>query len=235
MPALLHTLWRDISHLLYPNPCVGCGQEIFQRHLPVCGQCLWQLPATGYHLQADNPMARYFTGRIPVQQAAAWLFFAKGGLTQQLVHALKYKGRRDVGLFLGSAMATALQKENWLQDIDVLVPLPLNRHKLKRRGFNQSMVLCEGMAHTTGLPIQEIAVVRTIYTDTQTRKSRIQRWRNVADVFDLGHTKGLAGKHALLVDDVVTTGATLEACGKVLLGVPGLRLSVLSLAVASNI
>lgn len=235
MTSLLKTLWRDVTHLVYPNPCLGCGSEIFQRNLPLCAQCLWQLPNTNYHRHPNNPMAQYFHGRLSLQQATAWLFYAKAGLTQQLIHALKYKGRKDVGLFLGNKMATELQEAGWLDGIDVLVPLPLNAKKQRARGYNQSMVLCEGMAAATGLPIQEIAVVRTVYTETQTKKSRIQRWRNVADVFDLGNTDGLAGKHALLVDDVVTTGATLEACGQVLLKVDGLRLSMLTLATASEL
>jgi ComF family protein len=132
-------------------------------------------------------------------------------------------------------MGTQLGKAEWFKDIDVLIPLPLNQKKLNIRGFNQSTVLCQGLNAATGIPVEEVAVMRTIFTETQTRKSRLQRWTNVEHVFDLQNAGHLQGRHALLVDDVITTGATMDACGQILLKVPGLKLSLLSLAVATQI
>lgn len=176
-----------------------------------------------------------FAGRLQVEKATAWLFFSKNGITQGLIHELKYRGNQDVGVAIGKMMAERLKEADWWIGIDVLIPLPLNRKKWIKRGYNQSEVLCRGISAVTGIPVEEVAVIRSVYTETQTRKSRVQRWRNVAEVFDLLDFTHLQGKHALLVDDVVTTGATLDACGQVLLRVPGLRLSVLTLAVASNV
>jgi ComF family protein len=140
-----------------------------------------------------------------------------------------------VGEYLGFAMAAHLTASGWLDGIEVVVPLPLNRKKLNMRGYNQSTVLCKGISAATGLPVEEVAVMRTIFTETQTKKSRLQRWANVEHVFDLLDAAHLHNKHALLVDDVITTGATMDACGQVLMQVPGLKLSVLSLAVAGRI
>jgi ComF family protein len=228
-------LTSDLARLFYPHTCLGCGYELYQPQQFLCPYCLNQLPVTGYEKSRENQIARMFTGRLPVQQAAAWLFFGKNGLTQTLIHHLKYRGHTELGLALGRMMATRLQQSAWLDDVDVLVPLPLNRRKLVSRGYNQSTLLCRGMGQATGLPVEEVAVMRTVPTETQTRKSRIARWMNVAEVFDLLDTGHLHGKHALLVDDVITTGATMDACGQVLLRIPGLRLSVLSLAVASRV
>jgi ComF family protein len=190
---------------------------------------------TGFEKTRDNYTSNLFTGRLYIEKGCSWLFFEKESLTQKLIHQLKYRNNQALGEFLGYTMGKQLAECNWFNDIDVLVPLPLNKRKLNLRGYNQSEVICRGLSDATGLPIEEVAVMRTVYTQTQTRKSRIQRWLNVAEVFDLNESKHLEGKHALLVDDVVTTGATLDACGQVLLKVKGLKLSVLTLAVASRI
>lgn len=225
----------DFARLFYPHNCAGCGYELYdQRHL-LCLKCLSGLPFTGFENAADNYAARLFAGRLPLEKAASWLFFGKQGIAQALIHQLKYRGNTELGEYLGKQMGNALSKSGWFSDIDVLVPLPLNQKKLNIRGYNQSTVLCRGLQAATGIPLEEVAVMRTRFTETQTRKSRLQRWTNVEHVFDLREATHLQGKHALLVDDVITTGATMDACGQVLLKVPGLRLSVLSLAVAGKI
>lgn len=233
MQALPHL--NDIARLLYPHSCLGCGQELYDKRHYLCIKCLKRLPLTGFEKSPDNYTARLFTGRLLLQKAISWLFFGKDGLTQKLVHQFKYKGNIAVGEYLGFVMATHLAQSGWLDGIEVVVPLPLNSRKLNMRGYNQSTVLCNGIKAATGLPVEEVAVMRTIFTATQTKKSRLQRWANVEHVFDLLQADHLHNKHALLVDDVITTGATMDACGQVLLQVPGLKLSVLSLAVAGRI
>jgi len=226
---------KDLSRLFYPHNCVGCGYELYDtRHL-LCLKCLAGLPYSGFEKSPDNYVARIFSGRLPFQKATSWLFFAKAGITQTLIHQLKYRGNIELGEYLGRQMGTQLGKAEWFKDIDVLIPLPLNQKKLNIRGFNQSTVLCQGLNAATGIPVEEVAVMRTIFTETQTRKSRLQRWTNVEHVFDLQNAGHLQGRHALLVDDVITTGATMDACGQILLKVPGLKLSLLSLAVATQI
>jgi ComF family protein len=233
--AALPNYLDDLARIFYPHSCVGCGFEIYDTRHFLCLKCLAGLPFTGFEKSSGNYVARLFAGRLPFQKAASWLFFGKSGITQTLIHQLKYRGNIDLGEYLGRKMGVSLGEAGWFSDIDVLIPLPLNQKKLNIRGYNQSTVLCRGLHAATGIPMEEVAVMRTIFTETQTRKSRMQRWTNVEHVFDLQEAGHLQGRHALLIDDVITTGATMDACGQILLKVPGLKLSFLSLAVANQI
>lgn len=225
----------DFTRLIYPNICNGCGRDLYNNENLLCWQCLNELPKTGYEMHADNYTAGIFYGRIPVQNAFSWLFFNKGTLTQHLIHQVKYRSNIKLGQYLGRLMALAVQQSLFYKEIDVLVPLPLNKKKLAKRGFNQSVILCEGMASVLEIPIETIAVYRKKFTETQTKKTRLQRIANVENVFDVKDAHRLENKHVLLVDDVITTGATMEACGIELLKIPGLKLSMGSLAIASKI
>ena len=231
----LNQIKHNILHFFYPHNCVGCGYPLFNLEKFLCNHCHADLPLTHYEKVDDNPVAKIFSGRLQIEKATSWLFFAKNGLTQNVIHALKYSNNQKIGLAMGKMMAASLDECGWWNGIDVLIPLPLNRKKLLMRGYNQAEVLCRGISSFTRIPVEEVAVMRTVFTETQTRKSRIQRWRNVAEVFDLLDYSHLQNKHAVLVDDVVTTGATLDACGQVLAKVPGLKLSLLSLAIVSRI
>jgi ComF family protein len=231
----LNQIKHNILHFFYPHNCVGCGFTLFNLQKFLCRHCLADLPLTHFERVQDNPVAKIFSGRLQIEKATAWLFFAKNGITQNVIHALKYRNNQNIGLAMGAIMAESLHDSDWWQGVDVLIPLPLNRKKLLMRGYNQAEVLCRGIASFNGIPIEEVAVMRKVYTETQTHKSRIQRWRNVAEVFDLLDYTHLQNKHAVLVDDVVTTGATLDACGQILSKVPGLKLSLLSLAIASKV
>lgn len=228
------SLLEEIKRYFVPFICISCGAELHQKTHFFCRKCLTTLPKTGFERQQDNACSNLFAGRLPVLQAFALLFFAKKGSVQAILHEIKYRNNRKLGHYMGYLMGKALLGNPLYADVDVLIPLPLNRKKLKLRGYNQSSLLCYGMASVLHKPVEEIAVVRSIYTQTQTRKNRIQRWLNVEQVFDLENAKHLEGKHALLVDDVITTGATMEACGSVLLSIPGLRLSIASLAIATK-
>ena len=176
-----------------------------------------------------------FTGRIPVEYGISWLYFEKKGPVQHIIHAIKYHGNQRLGYQVGQLMARSLLKCGWAADVEALVPMPLNIGKLRQRGFNQADVLARGMADVLNIPVIPVAVIRSKYTQTQTRKSRIERWLNVEDVFELSNPKTLQHKHVLLVDDIITTGATMEACGQVLLQIEGLRLSVMSYAYAHRL
>lgn len=200
----------------------------------LCWRCLAELPKTGFEMHPDNYAAEIFYGRLQLEQVFSWLFFNKGSLTQHLVHQVKYRGNLELGRYLGQLMATSLLQTGWYANVDVLVPLPLNNQKLRARGFNQAQLLCEGISVVIQKPVEKCAVVRNRFTPTQTHKSRLERLANVAQVFDVQDSHLLENKHVLLVDDVITTGATMEACGKALLDIPGLRLSLVSLAIASK-
>lgn len=229
---------KDYAHsllnLFYPHLCRACGHELYQLDQYVCWRCQRDLPYTAFEQFAENPVRKLFTGRLPIEQGSSLLFFSKLSITQALVHQFKYKDEQDLGLWMGRLMGSRLKEQPHYAGIDCLVPLPLNVRKLRQRGFNQAEVLARGMSESMQLPVAPVAVLRTQYTSTQTRKSRLQRWLNVEHVFGIAKDSGLEGKHVLLVDDVITTGATMDACGHALLKIPGLKLSVCSLAYASR-
>ena len=226
---------KDFGALLYPRTCVACGSDGLETNQLICWSCISQLPLTNFEKQPDNMVADLFTGRISVQLATAFLFFGKESLVQHLIHRFKYKANLDLGVLLGKMMGKSMLEAGWQDAIDVIVPLPLNKKKQAKRGFNQAEILAKGIGEAMNKPVEPVAVIRSKFTETQTRKSRADRWQNVAEVFDLLDNHTLDNKHVLLVDDVVTTGATLEACGQVLLQTPGLKLSIATFAFASKI
>jgi ComF family protein len=195
---------------------------------------LHQLPGTEFHALANNPVEKVFWGRLPLAHATAHYYFTKGSLIQHLLHDFKYRGRIETGRFLGRQMGTAMSMAKRFDAIDALIPLPLFAGKEKKRGFNQALLLCEGIAGALGKPVWTEKLVRISYTDSQTRKGRVDRWQNMEGRFALADADSLKNRHILLVDDVVTTGATLEAAGRVLLQAPGLKLSIAALCFSSG-
>jgi ComF family protein len=228
----LQNLLRSALHLFYPHTCCGCGSDLLPAHQLLCGACIVQLPHTGFAAWPNNPIERLFIGRLALEAAASQLYFAKAAVAQQLVHQLKYKGHQEIGLYLGQRMGEALLQSGRFVGLDCLVPMPLHAAREKRRGYNQAEVLCRGMAQAMQVPVGNGWVVRVRHTATQTQQQRTDRWLNVDAGFAVADTALLAGKHILLVDDVVTTGATLDACGNAILQVPGTRLSIATLACA---
>jgi ComF family protein len=227
---LVTSIINDFSHLFFPHVCAGCGTDNVSRHSPVCIHCTSQLPLTNFHFYANNPVEKYFWGRIAVAGAASLCHFTDGSLVQHLLHQLKYKSNKEVGYFLGRIMGNALKSADRFRDIDILIPLPLFASRQKKRGYNQSEVLCAGIAGILQLPLLNDAVMRLTATETQTRKNRIERWTNMEGKFELVKPAAVTGKHVLLVDDVITTGATLEACGQEILKAAGVKLSIATLA-----
>ena len=227
---MLKTIWNDFSHLFFPHVCAGCGADSLGLQSPLCIHCINLLPLTNFHFHANNPVEKHFWGRLPVTGATSLCHFTTGSLIQHLLHQLKYKGNKDTGYFLGRMMGKALNESGRFSNIDALVPLPLYTARQRKRGYNQSAVLCNGIAGIMQLPVITDAVIRLAATETQTRKTRIERWRNMEGKFEVIKPAAITGKHVLLVDDVVTTGATLEACGHALLKAEGVKLSIATLA-----
>lgn len=219
--------------MLFPHVCAGCGSDIITEQSLLCMRCIGQLPETNFHMHGNNPVEKMFWGRLPLVAATAQYYFTKESLMQHLMHQFKYKGNKDLGRQLGTLMADELRKTNRFHYIDHLIPLPLFAAKERRRGYNQATILCEGIAEVMNIEIARDVVVRTEHTETQTRKGRMERWQNIKEKFQLLRPEKIRGKSVLLVDDVVTTGATLEACGHELMKANDIKLSIATLCYAS--
>ena len=221
---------NDFSHLLFPHNCIGCGTDGLQNDAVLCAKCFEDLPYTGFLQQPDNPIEKIFYGRIKAEQAGSLLYFTKNSIVQSLVFALKYKGDKEAGFFLGRLLGMELLQCGRFDDIDAIVPLPLNEKKEKKRGYNQALVIAEGIQHEWNKPILISTVIRKQFTETQTKKGRTARWQNMEDVFEVKDAHEIIEKHLLVIDDVVTTGASLEACAAAILKTPGVKISFATVA-----
>ena len=227
--------WLDsILNLFYPRVCAACGEILLKNEETVCLKCRHTLPFTGYELHADNPLAQTFYGRVKFHAVMACFFFAKTGKVQHLIHQLKYKGNKEAGAFLGQQIGETIKNTILFQGIEYLIPVPLHPRREKQRGYNQSLMIARGINEVTGIPIGDKYLIRAIYTDTQTKKSADERHKNVRDIFEVRFAEELEGKHVLLIDDVLTTGATLESCAHQLEGISGITISVATVACAGN-
>lgn len=224
-------LYSFIS-LLFPRCCVVCGRSLAKGEECICAMCNINLPRTNYHLQKDNPVEQLFWGKIPLERATSFFFYRKGSDFRQILHQLKYGGQKEIGAIMGRYMASELTVSGFFEGIDVIIPVPLHKRKQRIRGYNQSEWIARGISAVTGIRIDTEVIVRRKHTDTQTRKSTFERWENVDGIFELHHAESLKGKHLLVVDDVLTTGATTVACASRLMEIEGVRISVLTLAVA---
>jgi ComF family protein len=230
----LKNILTDTLHLFYPHICLGCGSDLIDKKNLICLYCINELPHTNFAWHENNPIEKIFTGRIKIMAAHSEFYFSKGTLVQHLIHQLKYNNNKEIGYYLGELMGNSLLRSNRFSNIDYLIPLPLFADKEFKRGYNQAEIICQGIHLSTQIPVMLNNVVRIHPTETQTRKHRAERWENVDGSFSCKNPSSLKGKKLLLVDDVITTGATLEACGQVILQVPGTSISFASLAHASK-
>jgi ComF family protein len=230
----MKTAINSLLHLFFPHSCAGCGSDVVEHNQLLCLQCIDRLPHTGFHRYAGNPVEKIFWGRLPIFCATSFLYFTKSSLLQHLVHQFKYNGRVEIGQFIGRRMGEALREASRFENVDALVPLPLYASRERKRGYNQSRVLCEGIAEIMQVPVLKNVVARRTATETQTHKTRTERWANIAGRFELLQPEAIRGKHILLVDDVITTGATLEACGQELMAAGDMRLSIFTMAYSSR-
>lgn len=228
--GIISPFCRDFLTLFYPERCRVCEQPLLETEKCLCLSCQLDLPETNYEKDPNNPVAQRFWGRIKLSHASSYLYFQKGGAVQMLIHELKYRNNLQVGFFLGLRYGNKLKKNSSLYNIDGIFPVPLFPGKLKERGYNQSEIIAKGIAKAFGLPPRLNILVKSKKTATQTRKGRFLRWKNMEEVFEvLGKLDDF--NHILLVDDVVTTGSTLEACANALVKIkPDLEISVVTLA-----
>lgn len=219
----------DLIHLFFPHLCVGCGSDVINIDHQLCLRCIADLPFTNFFKQPANPVETKFYGRLNLINAASGYFFTKDSLIENLIYELKYKGNKPIGFYMGKLLGNMLLQSRY-QNVDLIIPLPLNARRHRKRGYNQSEVLCEGIASVWSKPVINDAVIRKVNTETQTHRGRITRWENMDGVFAVSDPSVIKNKHILLVDDVVTTGASLEACGAEILKIPGATLSIATLA-----
>ncbi len=225
-------LWYDFISLLFPRHCASCGNTLLRHESCICTFCGLHLPATDFHEHEVNPVAELFWGRVPVHRATSMYYFHKGSRVQSLIHKLKYKGQQEIGVHLGRQYGLRLRNSPHFADVDVILPVPLHPRKLRKRGYNQSEAFARGLSQGLGVRADTATLLRKTATATQTKKSRFRRWENVQEVFVTQHPERLAGCHLLLVDDVVTTGATLESCARHLVKIPDCRVSIATIACA---
>lgn len=223
---------NDLLFLVFPEICAACGNSLWKNEEILCTSCLYHLPKTRFVNDSENPVSQVFYGRIQLEYAGAYLYFSKGGRVQKLIHQLKYRGRREVGVKLGELFGGELLSLELNNPFNRIIPVPLHPRKLALRGYNQAEAIGEGLSARLQIPMDTVSLVRQRKSATQTRKSRFSRWENVAEIFSVKEPGKLAGQHLLLVDDVITTGATIESCAAALLSVPGVRISVAAAAVA---
>ena len=222
----------DFVSLLFPQLCQACGAGLITGEDLLCIDCRYHLPFTDFHLKSDNMVAQQFWGKVNLEAAYALCYFTKGGKMQHLMHNFKYKGIQDIGNLLGNIAGAQLIQNSIFKTVDVIIPVPLHKSRLRKRGYNQSTCFAEGLSQKMNVSVDENSLVRIRSTETQTDKSRFLRFENMQKVFAVTDPEKLINKHVLLVDDIVTTGSTLEACGTELLKVAGLKLSIATIACA---
>ncbi len=223
------TFLDDITNVFFPRSCAGCSRLLTDSELYICTECLFLLPRTNYWTEKENQVAKIFWGRVYLENAASYLLFNKGSRLQHIIHHLKYKNQKEIGEFLGRLFAQELIHTDFSK-VDIIIPVPLHPKKLKKRGYNQSEHIANGIASIFKKKVVINSLIRSSLNKSQTLKSRFERWENVRDVFKVVDTELLLNKHVLLVDDVLTTGATIEACATAILEVEGTKVSVVTLA-----
>lgn len=224
--------FADLLDLIYPNLCFICGETLLKSESHICLSCLNNIPRTNYHLLTDNPVEKRFWGKAPIFRGTSFFFFQKGSPFQKLLHELKYKGNKEIGEILGRYAAAELLNSPDFCRIDIIIPIPLHPKRFAQRGYNQSEWIGKGLSAVLDKPQNTNTLKRVKQTTTQTKKSVFERFENTEGIFELSGAKELEGKHLLLIDDVLTTGSTLNAAINTLLNIPNVKISIFTLAIA---
>jgi ComF family protein len=225
-------MFQGIVNLFYPRLCVLCNGNLLIAEKHICTACELDLPLTNFHLEKDNLLEKIFWGRTQLNRGFAFVYFKKGGSVQRMLHQLKYKGNTELAEHIGLLYGTQLQETIAKEKIEVVMAIPLHKSKLRKRGYNQSELFANGLAEALQIENHSGCIIRNKATETQTKKTRFDRWQNVESIFSVKDVEQLKYKHILLVDDVITTGSTIEACANELLQIEGCKVSVASIAAA---
>ena len=224
---------KNITDLLFPPLCLACDDPLRDNEMHICTNCRHQLPLTHIHLDDTDAVEKIFYGRVKIEKATAMLWFEKHGIVQSLIHQLKYKGHEEVGDLLGHWLGAELSKVKHYKTVDAVIPVPMHPKKLRKRGYNQVTAFGRALAMHLDADYPDAALVKKKHTKTQTYKTRLSRWGSMQDVFTVPDSGALSGKHILLVDDVITTGATLEACACELLSSEAVKISIATMAIVA--
>lgn len=225
-------MFHDLLNLFYPKICQICENILVKNERIICTSCLHELPVINFQDNNENPVEKVFYGRMKVENATALLLFHKKGSVQKLIHQLKYKGHKEIGGFLGSWIGAELVTSGKFNDVDAVIPVPLHKKKRRARGFNQVEDFGSEVAKALKVPYVDNVLLKTSFSTTQTIKARLARWGNIEETFVLANPERIKNLHLLLVDDIITTGATLEACATVLKEAGGIKISIATMAVA---
>ena len=225
-------MFHDFINLLYPRICHICEAELLKNEELLCTSCLHDLPITSYHLDNENPVKKVFYGRVKINKATALLHFRKKAGVQHLIHDLKYRGHREIGTYLGKWLGTELENTDW-SNIEIIIPVPLHKSRLRQRGYNQVEDFGREIAKFLNAEYMDDVLLKISTTQTQTLKNRLSRWGKIEETLQIKNSEKIKGKHILLVDDLVTTGATLEACAHKLLETPDIKISIATMAITN--
>ena len=228
----IRSWFEDLVSLCFPDLCVCCNNNLYRGETLICMKCLHRLPKNDMHYEKGNILEKKFWGKADVERVTSFLRYIKKSDVQRLINKLKYKGEKEIGVFLGKYAAAELVDNDVFGSVDVIVPVPLHKSKYRKRGYNQSRCIADGMAEIMGIPVDEGNLYRAVENPTQTRKSTYERWENTKGIFELTDGSLFDGKHILLVDDVLTTGSTLIACVEAIREKSNAKISVFTLASA---
>ncbi|MBC7748903.1 MAG: ComF family protein [Methylotenera sp.] len=227
-------MFQNLLNLFFPKACAGCQSFLLNDEMVICTQCRHEIPLTNHHNIADNEIVQKFYGRIPLEYGSALFHFHKKGIVQEMMHKLKYKGQEEIGETIGSWYSEELQHLEQIKKIDFIIPVPLHKKRLRERGYNQVEGFGKTLSERLSIPYNDQLLYRKLYTKTQTKKDLLGRADVIAKVFDVEFKEAHHGKHFLLIDDVLTTGSTLEACSRAILKIPNSKISIVCMAMAHS-
>lgn len=225
-------MFKSLIDLFFPQACGGCDALLLAGEKAICVRCRHSIPMTNHHLIRENEAFNKFYGKLPVESVSTMCYFHKRGIVQEMIHKLKYKGCEDIGAAIGYWYAEDLKKTGILQSVDEIIPVPLHKRRFRERGYNQIATFGQSLAESLGKGYNDKLLVRNVYSKTQTKKNRLGRSANSQSVFDVVFSANAHHKHYLIVDDVLTTGATLEACGRAIGKIPGAKISIVCIAMS---
>lgn len=227
-------MFKSLINLFFPKVCSGCRSVLMTNETVLCTSCRHEMPLTQYYLDTKNEAVKKFYGKVEIEHASAFLYFNKKGIVQELIHNLKYKGHEEIGTVLGNWYAEDLKELKLNNPFEVLIPVPLHPKKFKERGYNQVTAFGKALSESLNLTFDDTVLFRKKYSKTQSKKNLLGRSENIESIFDVHFSEQNHNKHFLIVDDVLTTGSTLEACSKALLKIPGAKISIVCMAMANS-